>query len=113
MLVPVTEPEARAATTLDDPPRWLRLVACAVRLSLLVSPTPAAKLIRAVFARTGAARADGLAPALPPEGAVRSVVDERYGEGPDERVDVHVPAGADAPPPVVVWVHGGAFVGGS
>jgi acetyl esterase/lipase len=39
--------------------------------------------------------------------------DERYGEGPDALLDIVHPPGDDQALPVVVWIHGGGWVGGS
>lgn len=103
--------------------RWRRLpgellkraawaaVLTAVRASLWFSPRPAALLIRAVFRRTGVAVDRGLA-AHAPEGIER-LADEPYGDGPDAVLDVYRRTEARAPAPTIVWVHGGAFVGGS
>jgi acetyl esterase len=83
----------------------------AVRASLLVSPRPAALLVRKLFASTGARTSEALA-RHEPDGVV-SLVDERYGEEADMLLDVHRPQRASGLLPVVVWVHGGGFVGGS
>lgn len=83
----------------------------AVRASLLLSPRPAALLIRRVFARTGAQAAAALERDAPTDVSV--VVDERYGDGPDMLLDLYRPAGVERPLPLVVWVHGGGFCGGA
>jgi acetyl esterase/lipase len=84
----------------------------AVRASLLVSPRPAALLVRKVFAAGGAKTAEGLARHAP--GDVTVLADQRYGAGPDMLLDVYRPEpSADRPLPLVLWVHGGGFVGGS
>lgn len=77
----------------------------------LVSPVPTARMIRALFARTGAAQAERLAKHAPTN--VDARLDESYGSGADERFDVYTPAGPPTPRPTVVWVHGGGFVGGT
>ncbi|MBI1376873.1 MAG: alpha/beta hydrolase fold domain-containing protein [Frankiales bacterium] len=87
------------------------LVAAGLRASLMVSPRPTVALLRREFARSGAERAERLRPGAPPD--VRSIVDERYGQGVDELLDVHLPTPAAGPLPVLLWTHGGAFVGGS
>lgn len=89
---------------------WGALLA-AVRVSLWFSPRPAALMIRAVFRRTGAAIDRGLA-GHAPEGIER-LADEPYGDGPDAVLDVYQRTGTPDPAPTIVWVHGGAFVGGS
>jgi acetyl esterase len=89
-----------------------RSAAAVLRASLLVSPWPSAMALRWLFARWGARRAARLAPHVPH--GVRSVLDERFAQAPDALLDVHLPpADGSGPPPTVVWVHGGAFVGGS
>lgn len=95
---------------------WLgtRLVGCAgaaVRASLLVSPWPAALLIRKVFAANGAKLAAALGRHAPAN--VLGLIDERYGPDSDMLLDVFRPASATGPLPLVVWVHGGGFVGGT
>lgn len=77
-----------------------------------VSPVPLALLIRQVFAVDGGRKAAALL-AVAPEG-VTVTRDVAYGTHPHEVLDLYRPAGAgDEPRPVVVWVHGGAFVGGA
>jgi len=82
-----------------------------LRASLLVSPRPAALLLRRAFARSGKELAQKLAPHVP--AGIDATVDERYGDGADALLDVLRPAAATEPLPALVWVHGGAFVGGS
>ncbi len=71
-------------------------------------------LICRQFARGGAltrAELDRHAP-----GGVTVHRDERYGEGPDARLDVFVPDDALRPGqrlPVIVWIHGGGWLGGA
>jgi acetyl esterase len=89
--------------------RWGRNAA--VRSSLLVSPWPAALLMRKVFAGNGARLATALDRHAPAD--VTGLIDERYGPDPDMLLDVFRPASASGPLPLVVWVHGGGFVGGS
>jgi acetyl esterase/lipase len=95
---------------------WRRRLAAAVlpsalRASLVVSPRPAALLVRHVFAKGGAATAERLRAHAPAD--VVTHADERYGDEPEMLLDVHRPAAADGPLPLLVWVHGGAWVGGS
>src|SRR5262245_27661682 len=60
-----------------------------------------------------------VAPAQPPRprlpGGAKLHADLEYVPGGHERqrLDLYVPAKADAPTPVIVWVHGGAWMGGS
>jgi acetyl esterase len=89
--------------------RWCR--GAAVRVSLLISPWPAALLMRKVFA----AGVPGLTAALDRHAPanVTGLINERYGADPDMLLDVFRPASATGPLPLVVWVHGGGFVGGT
>lgn len=77
------------------------------------SPWPASLALRLVFlidaTRTNAA----LAPRLPK--GLTEHLDLAYGPHPRERLDLFLPPG-DPPPggwPVLLWVHGGAFVAGN
>jgi acetyl esterase/lipase len=92
-----------------------RLAGCclgaAVRASLLISPWPAALLVRRIFAANGAKLAAALDKHAP--ATVLGLIDERYGADPDMLLDVFRPASATVPLPLVVWVHGGGFVGGT
>ena len=83
----------------------------AVRASLLISPWPAALLIRRIFAANGVKLAAALDRHAPAD--VLGLIDERYGADPDMLLDVFRPASATEPLPLVVWVHGGGFVGGT
>jgi acetyl esterase/lipase len=83
----------------------------AVRASLLISPWPAALVIRRIFAANGAKLAAALDRHAPAD--VLGLIDERYGTDPDMLLDVFRPASATEPLPLVVWVHGGGFVGGT
>jgi acetyl esterase len=81
---------------------------------MLVSPWPYALWMRRDFAAAGRARDAALAGRAPSD--VVSRVDVRYGEGPDELLDVYWPShvdGSDRVLPTVVWVHGGGWLGGS
>ncbi|MCC5952022.1 MAG: alpha/beta hydrolase [Acidimicrobiia bacterium] len=89
----------------------IRAAVLGLRAVQLVSPVPAARLTRALFAKTGAAQAEMLAAHRPAD--VDARLDERYGSRPDECFDVFTPAGSAVPGPTVVWVHGGGFVGGT
>jgi acetyl esterase/lipase len=101
-------------------PRMVRFLLgsalAALRVTMLVSPRPSALLVRKVFARTGGDQATRLSTGAPTDVRVVSDVGYGSGSGADERVDLYLPpsagGGADAPP-VVMWIHGGAWVGGS
>jgi acetyl esterase/lipase len=89
----------------------LACVGAAVRASLLVSPRPAALLVRRVFAAGGAKTAASLERHAPTN--VTTVADERYGDEADMLLDLHRPAATSTPLPLVLWIHGGGFVGGT
>ena len=85
-----------------------------MRGSLAVSPRPMTLLLRREFEKFGASRADRLRSRAPQ--SIQVTRDKIYGPHPDCRLDVYVPR--DAAPaghrlPVLMWVHGGAFIGGS
>jgi acetyl esterase/lipase len=85
----------------------------AIRASLLLSPRPMAMLIRRSFAEHGRALGTALLAQAP--SGISANMDEQYGPHPDELFDVYAPAEAAEAGrrlPVVLWVHGGAFVGG-
>jgi Esterase/lipase len=44
--------------------------------------------------------------------SVRSVADVSYGERLGETMDLHLPANKDGKSPLIIWVHGGAYVAG-
>jgi acetyl esterase len=88
-----------------------RCLAVGVGASLLVSPRPAALLVRRVFASGGAKVAEALEKHAPT--GVEAIRDERYGDEPDMLLDVFRPASASEPLPLVLWVHGGGWVGGA
>ena len=91
-----------------------RLAVGAMRASLAFSPRPMTLLLRREFAKSGAERADRLRPDAPT--GVDVVVDERYEPHRDSLLDVYIPSDAAEGGrrlPVLLWVHGGAFIGGS
>ena len=110
------------ARTTDTPPKKKRsalrlgLSAAAVLLTAAVlftclSPLPVAWVIRAAF-RKGVA--------VPPQGfeGMQQRVDVTKNlsypsQYLDNQADIFLPKDRDGPVPVVLWVHGGAFVGGS
>lgn len=94
---------------------WIPVVALglgvAVAVWWLVSPWPAALMIRALFEK-GAA--DTVAEMLPytPGSGVEAQLDLAYGDGADETFHLFRPSDADGPLPTVVWIHGGAWISG-
>ena len=89
--------------------RWS--VSALLRASLLVSPRPAALLVRRVFAAGGAKTTQALDKHAPAD--LVALLDERYGDEPDMLLDVFRPASASGPVPLLMWVHGGGFCGGA
>ena len=79
-----------------------------------LSPWPAALMIRAVFYRGARQMSALMRPHVPAAG----VVEHRGlrcpdGKGGYKGLDVFLPADAQAPVPLVVWIHGGAWLSGS
>lgn len=117
-LIEMADSELRSPDSANQRPLQ-RIAFGAARLVLractLVSPRPATGLVRRVFSAGGAKQAQRLALHVP-DGVDCVVSDEPYGEHPDERLDVYAPSGAvhsGLRLPVVLWVHGGGWVGGS
>jgi acetyl esterase/lipase len=104
-LLPAPRPGRR-----DELLRWL--LDLGLRVSLRFSPRPAVFLIRRAFASGGGTTGRILDRHAPTAG-LDVLVDEPYGSGPDELLDVVRPAGTTAALPLVVWIHGGAWVGGT
>jgi acetyl esterase len=103
-LVPQTQPG-----WVDRLVRWC--LSAAVRASLVISPRPAALVVRTVFAAGGAQLKQTLDKHAPPD--VATIIDERYGDDDDALLDLVHPASASGPLPLVLWVHGGGWVGGA
>jgi acetyl esterase/lipase len=85
-----------------------------LRISLWFTPRPTAHAIRRLFERTGAERAAQQLADAPKD--VLAALDQSYDSHADCRLDVYLPGSAtasDTTLPVVVWIHGGAFVGGT
>jgi len=75
------------------------------RASLLVSPAPAALLVRKVFAAGGAKTAEALAKHAPAD--VAALTGQRYGDDPGMLPGLYRPASASGPLPLLLWVGGG------
>lgn len=82
------------------------------RKPVAASPWPAAMLIRIVFERGAADTVRELNRHVPASG-VTARTDLDYGDGRrDTRFDLFRPEGATGALPVVVWIHGGAWISG-
>ena len=79
--------------------------------ALRLSPWPGALLIKQLFNHGDAQTLARLAPYVPDD--VLRIPDLAYGNHPDERLDIYLPAGASKPLPTLIWVHGGGWVAGS
>jgi acetyl esterase/lipase len=64
-------------------------------------------------AALGGCDAAGLANALTPGRGHKRIADLAYGELPRQRLDLYLPVGTAAPPPLVVFIHGGNWREGS
>lgn len=89
----------------------LYVSALAVRATLIVSARPAALLIRWAFRRDGRRRAALLVGHAPRGTTV--LRDLRYGPEADMLLDLIRAKDMQEPTPLLLWIHGGAFVGGS
>jgi acetyl esterase/lipase len=79
--------------------------------TLLISPRPAALLVRRLFA-VGGAQTKAVLDRHAPTG-VEVLVDEPYGVEDDLLLDLARPLSSRDRLPLVLWVHGGGWVGGS
>jgi len=81
------------------------------------TPWPSALIIRSVFEKGGAATVAEMNRHLPSGGpSLTERIGVQYGdgsEGDNTTLDAFRPAGGTDPLPVVVWVHGGAWISGS
>ena len=89
-------------------------LAAGAALVALLTPWPAALLIRALFERDARKTVDEMERYTPADGAVDARTDLTYrGEGAVDGFDVFTPAGTTTPRPTVVWIHGGAWISGT
>lgn len=83
----------------------------AIYAGFALSPWPAALLIRGAFSHEASRTAAALAKHVP--AGIRARRDIAYGAGADERLDLYLPPEGTPPrAPLLVWIHGGGFVGG-
>lgn len=79
--------------------------------AFVLSPWPSTLLTRLAFGYGASKTTAALAPHVP--AGIREQRDIRYGGAEDERLDIYLPPGnAEPGRPVIVWIHGGAFVAG-
>lgn len=88
----------------------LAALVVAITLAFALSPWPTVAVIQYVFARGDAASEAALEKHVPPD--IESTLDLAYGPGEAEAFDLFRATGASGQP-VIVWVHGGAWVAGS
>ena len=90
----------------------IALVAAAILIAAQVSPWPRVLVLRHVFAGEASRAMAALEPRLP--AGLTEHPDLPYGPAPRERLDLVLPPGPPPPGgwPVLLWVHGGAFVAG-
>ncbi len=93
-------------------PALLLAMPAAAQISALPPETQAAiRAIGPAMGAEGVARTAEALAALQPPPKVEPLRDQRYGPDPRHRLDIFSPNGAGARP-VLVFVHGGGFVGG-
>lgn len=79
--------------------------------AFVLSPWPSALLTRLAFGYGASKATAALAKHIP--AGIREQRDIRYGSAEDEKLDIYLPPGNVEPGrPVIVWLHGGAFVAG-
>lgn len=95
--------------------RWIIVTAVALFAMVYgivtLSPWPTVLFLRQIHAADAAKRNAALSSVSAP--AVREIGGERYGAEPEEGIDLYLPPeNTPVAGPLVVWVHGGAFVAG-
>jgi acetyl esterase/lipase len=89
-------------------PAGLLVVVIVAAVVWVVTPWPAALLIRGLFEKGAADTVNEMLPYVPKDG-----VDEKLGVSYGAReFDVFTPAGNTKPLPTLVWIHGGAWISG-
>lgn len=89
----------------------LLVLVAALVLLFWLTPWPSALLIVHAFAGNDQQAMAALERHVP--AGVETMVDIAYGDDAAERMDIFRPAQASAPLPAILWVHGGAWIGGS
>ncbi len=94
---------------------WIPLVALGLGVAAtvwwLVSPWPAALMIRGLFEKGAAETVAEMEPYAPTSG-VSAQLGLAYGDGANETFDLYRPDDAEGALPTVVWIHGGAWISG-
>jgi len=94
-------------------PMGLLAVGVVVAIVSVVSPWPAALLIRGMFEKGAEDTVVEMEP-YAPAGGVAQKLDVQYGDaGSNTSLDVFNPDAGTDPLPTVVWIHGGAWISGS
>jgi acetyl esterase len=88
----------------------LAVLAAGVFIAFKVSPWPSVLLVRHVFGSGAVDQTGALAKHVP--AGVDSLLDQEYGSGAREKLDVYRNMGASGLQPTIVWIHGGAFIAG-
>ncbi|CAM5222647.1 hypothetical protein ARD30_09590 [Bosea thiooxidans] len=97
-------------------PRATRILLLCLSLAFVgyaafaLSPWPSALLIRLAFGYGASKTGEALARHVPAD--IREQRDIRYGTAAEALLDIYLPPGDTQGRPIVVWVHGGGFVGG-
>lgn len=89
----------------------LLFLAVAIVAAFRLSPWPSVWIIQYVFSRGDDAVQARLEKHVPP--GIRVSRNVAYGSGRDEVLDLYLPEKNPTPLPVVVWIHGGAWIAGS
>jgi acetyl esterase/lipase len=104
--------------------RWIRRKRNAIPLAFLVAgiivavvaevnPWPSALVIRGVFAFFGDQTTAEMQRHVPPAASIDATMGVQYAPGgADTRLDLFSPSGSTGALPLVVWIHGGAWVEG-
>ena len=93
-------------------PLSLLALIAATTIFALVSPWPAALLIRSLFEKGAQETVDEMLPYVPDSG-IDETLDVAYADdGANTTFDVFSPSDSTGPLPTVVWIHGGAWISG-
>lgn len=102
----------RKKSILTGPALWCLAAVGATGLFARFSAWPSALVIRAVFAKGARATVQEMEQFAKSGDAVRHRALQKHGTQ-SCGMDIFQPATASAPPPTVVWIHGGAWISGT